>query len=182
MELTLALVLGLAAVAASLLIWGQTQGVFKIFGDTLVIEDQTPLTLDRPRRVVTEQAVTESFETLLLFDRAASTAFWNHESGEATLPAGVAEGIVQSKTMSHLTGAVMVVSLETTADQPIGSHIYSAISADGGTTWTPLVTGTAVRFEDLTETDWRWRMLLMRGTASRNPSIQDLTINFTVQP
>lgn len=174
-ELTLGGLIFVALLATGLLIWGQQSGKFKIFGDAFVEPSQTaPLAL--LTQAATKTIVTESFDSRRFFD-PATTADWNIEAGEVTLPYGVSEGIVRSRQINNTTGAKVWIQLTALEDRPVGSTIYYAVSADDGATWQTLSDiRPAVFVNPLGR--WRWRAYLARGVASRPPALQELTLTF----
>ena len=169
----------LALLASGVLVWGQLSGRLTIFGDAFSSEiGQKPLVLASQAVQVT--TVTESFDSLRAFD-PVTTADWNIESGELSLPYGATEGLGQSGQVAEVRGKSVWVGLQAIEDRPTGSAIYYAVSADGGATWQPVSVLRPAVFTPSTQPDWRWRAYLVRGVASRPPAVQELSLTFYVQ-
>lgn len=172
-EFTLLGLVGLAFLAAGLLIWGQQTGQVTIFGDALTsVVNPLPLST----LAVVQTSFTETFESLTYFDPVTS-ADWNIEAGEVTLLYGETEGIVRSSTLASLKGKTVWVQMSAQEDRPEGSAIHYAVSADGGATWQTISAARPAVFADPPGT-WQWRALLNRGVASRPPAITELTFDF----
>lgn len=172
-ELTLLGLVGLAILAISLLLWGQQSGQLTIFGDALLSQvDRLPLTV--PTEAVSLTTYLESFESLANFD-PATTADWNIDAGEVTLPYGETEALVWSGQIANTTGGTVWVELNAREDRPAGSAIYYAVSGDDGVTW-QTISATRPAIFTKPQGVWRWRALLNRGTAGRPPAIQNLEL------
>jgi hypothetical protein len=178
-EFTLFGLVFVALLAAGVLIWGQQTGRMKIFGDALITSgDEAPLALSS--QAVSSSTYQESFDSLDAYD-SATTADWNIEAGEVTLPYGGTMGIARSGAVSDVTGEKVWVQLSTEEDRPSGSAIYYAVSADGGTTWQTISSARPAVLASPAG-QWQWRALLLRGVASRPPAILDLELTFFRQP
>lgn len=177
-ELTLAGLLLLAFLGAGLLIWGQRTGQITIFGDAVVTPATDPVDLSVAS--FETSSVAESFESLRYFD-PTTTADWNIEAGELTLPYGATEGSAWSRQVATVTGEEVRVTVAADEDRPAGSSLYYAVSADGGDTWQPVSASQAAVFTTIRSADWRWRAYLVRGVASRPPAVRALTLTFTAR-
>ncbi|MEK7460927.1 MAG: hypothetical protein AAB647_01780 [Patescibacteria group bacterium] len=174
-ELSLAGLIVLAAVATSILVWGQQTGKFKIFGDAFMATNPvSPLALES--QAVVQTTFSESFDSLRYFD-AMTTADWNIDAGEVTLPYGASDGVVRSLAVAGMRGENVWVSLKADEDRPEGSTIYYAVSADDGVTWQSISNLRLAIFTNPAGT-WRWRAYLARGVASRPPALKALELTF----
>ena len=174
-ELSLAGLIVLAAVATGILVWGQQTGKFKIFGDSFVATNTaSPLALET--QAVAQTTFSETFDSLRFFD-ATTTADWNIDAGEVTLPYGASEGVVRSLQFANVTGEKVWVNLTADEDRPEGSTIYYAVSADDGVTWQSISNLRLAIFTNPAGT-WRWRAYLARGVASRPPALKALELTF----
>ncbi len=175
-EFTLLFILGIAGIAIVVLIWGQQTGKFTIFGDSFVPDqNRTPIVVAPDVR--TPIVLVETFGTTTNNDTAATTAEWNNDASNLTIPAGQVEAKAQSRTIARVTGTVDVV-LSVKINEFDGNHLYYGVSGDGGKTWLALLPGQHLTVKSVAG-DWRWRAVLQRGRANASPVIRELSLTLT---
>lgn len=180
-ELRLMALIGLAFVGTGLVAWGAWSGQLAIFGDSSPASSTPTTSLSvAPGTIAPDTVeVREDFLTAASADATKLTARWDIEAGNLSLESGKMTGLAQSVQMATVTGARVKVAMDATVFLPTGAQISYAISANGGANWEPILPGRAVTFENPAG-DWRWRVLLDRGSASLNPTLDALSFTFTV--
>lgn len=179
-ELRLIAIIGLAFFGVGLLAWGNYTGSLQIFGDSGTGPSNNDSVVVRPQTTSPDTEVyREDFQTATAADSAKLTAHWDIDAGNVGLESGQTTGLVQSLQVSDLTGEEIQVTLSAESSLPLGSQVYFSISADGGVSWEPIFPGRVATFTNPAG-DWRWRALLDRGGASTNPTLDDLSLTFTV--
>lgn len=173
-EFTLLVILGIAAVAVVVLVWGQQTGKFTILGDSFLPAATTGAPIVITPAVQQPVLFVETFATTLANDVSVTTADWNNDAGNVVIPAGNIEAKAQSLTFAKTTGSVSV-TLDVESDVPSGSYIYYGISSDGGKTWQAILPGQRLAVHDAGG-DWRWRADLQRGTANYSPVLNRISI------
>jgi len=181
-EIRLVALIGLAFVGTGLLTWGVWSGELAIFGDSSPTTGTptTSLTVN-PGTIGPETVLfQEDFVNAVSADATKLTARWDVEAGNLSLEPGTTTGLAQSLSVATVTGSQVKVAMDAQAFLPNGAQISYAISANGGVSWDPILPGRAVSFENPAG-DWRWRVLLDRGSAALNPALDQLSLSFTIE-